>query len=335
MAGERIFSKHQWGIETTRGTPVAATRIIGADIGEIPLDREWQGVRLADGRRAQYNAKRYDLLRVNGVLSFSNLYFQALPGILQCSLDGDITPAEQTSSQQDYKWDIAPSMAAANAPDSLTLEMGDDTQAYEVEYCMFDSIRISAEIPADGLAPVKGEFKYFGRQLTPTTFTTSQSLHSGLELINAKLTRLYSDTAWAGIGGTELSSLLRGFELEILPGIHPKNFGSANRYFDSYGESKIGVLLTLDLEGGSSADAIFDLYQAGTDRAIRLALNGSQIGSGVNYKAQFDMFGFFQAVRPLSREVDGNNIHRALFVGKADSTGNFLDIDVITNHNTV
>ena len=336
MAGERALTKFQWGLESTRGTAVAATRKVGATPKAIPTDRVWEQVRLATGQRAAVNAKRNDELLVRDTLSFDNAYFQALPGLFQCALDGAISPAEVNVGQGDYKWDVAPSLTAANAPKSLTIEMGDDTQGYEVEFCQFERLVISGEMGQDGGAsPVKIDADYYGRQVTPTTFTNSLALPTGLEFINAKLARLYLDTSWAGIGGTEKTGLLRGFSLEFLTGLHPKFMGSANKYFTTYGEGDLAVMLTLTLEGNSDADAIFDLYQAGTERALRLDMLGSQIGSGGVYTFRTDLYGYFEQVVPLSSEVNGNNLHQALFVMMPDSSGNFLDIDIITNDDEI
>lgn len=334
--GARSLSKWLWGREATRGTAVPATRIIGADVKGIPTDRVWEPVRLAKGLRVDRTHKRNDEYIVRDTISFANGYYQLLPGLFESCLDGTVSPAEVTSLQSDYKWDFTPLLTAANTPKTLTIEMGDDTQAFEVEHCMFDNLKFSAEVSQDGgAAPVKIDASYFGRQVTPTTFTSSQALHTGLEFMNAKLARLYMDTTFAGIGGTEQTSLLRGFELEFMTGNHPKFFGSANKYFDSYGEGDLGVMLTLTLEGTSGADSIFDLYQAGTERAIRLDIKGSLIGSTSNYTFRTDLYGYFESVVPLNSEVNGNNLHQALFVAMPDSSANFIDIDVITNENTI
>lgn len=334
--GERSLTKYQAGIESTRGTAVAATRIIGADPKAIPTDRVWEPVRLAKGQRVDRTHKRNDELLVRDTLTFSNGYFQVLPMLFQCCLDGAITPAEVNVGQSDYKWDITPSLTAANEPDTLTIEMGDNVQAYEVEYAMFNRLVFSAELGQDGAAsPVKIEADYFGRQVTPTTFTASQALHTGLEFMNAKLARLYMDAAFADVGDTEQTALLRGFSLEILAGNHPKFMGSANKYFDTYGEGDLAVMLTLTLEGSSGADAIYDLFRAGTEKAIRLDILGSQIGSGGVRTFRTDLYGYFESVEPLGGESNGNNLHQVLFVAQPDSSGNFIDIDVITDEATV
>lgn len=333
--GERMLSGYQYGVESTRGTSVAATRVLGADMKGIPLDRKWEGIKYNDGRRTQFNAKRNDGYLIEDSLTFSNGYFQALPMLFQCSLDGAITPTETTSSQADYKWDIDPSLTSTSAPKTITLEAFDDLQEYEAEYVMFNKIVLAGEVVQDGgSAPVSIEAGYFGRQWTESTKTASLALPTGLEMMNANLARLYKDTTYAGVAGTELTSTLRGFSLEILAGNHPKKFGDANRYFSSHGEGIIAVMLELTLEGNANANAIWDDYRAGTERAISFQIIGSQIGSGVNYLFRIDMFGYFAEAVMLDSESNGNNLTKTLFVAKEDTSHNYLTIDVIVNTNT-
>lgn len=337
--GSTIFTHTQYGIESTKGTAVAATRILGCAPKAIPNDRIWKFSKYPDGSRTQYNTKSNDTLAVNDSLVWDAerpLYFQALPIIHQCLLDGTITPAEVTGGQGDYRWDVAPSMTGNNDPDTATLELGDDVDAYEHEYTMFKSFKLAGTIPADGsAAPVTGEAPYFARQVTKTSFTASQALHTGLEKMNAKLARLYLDTSWGGLGGTEISNILRGFELEIMTGNEAKFFGSANKYNSSFAEGYIGAMLTLDLEGNASADDIYDLYRAGTERALRFVINGGQIAAGTNYKYQVDMFGAFELVVPINQVIGSNNLSKAVFVASSLTPAQFLDIDIVTNHNTV
>lgn len=336
--GTNMLTRFQYGIESTRGTAVAATRILGCAPKAVPNDRVWQMLKAPNAKRTQYNKKANHQLLVQDSLTFDAerpLYFQALPVIHQCLLDGTITPAEVTVGQGDYRWDVAPSFTANNDPDTITLEVGDDVDAFEIEYVMFKSFKLSGSIPNDGsAAPVTGEAPYFGRQVTKTTFTASQALHTGLEYMNSKLAQVYIDSAWAGLGGTEHVGL-RGFELELLTGNEPKPFGSANKYFTTHGEGLIGAMLTLDLEGNAAADDIYDLFRAGTERAIRFVIGGPTIASGTAYKYQVDMFGSFEMVTPINQVIGSNNLHRAVFVASEDSSGNFLDIDIVTNHNAV
>lgn len=333
---DRQQSKIQIGEETTRGTGVAATRILGADIGPIPLDRKWEPVKLATGKRSQRNAKRNDTYLVNDALKFSNAYYQLLPMLIRGVLVGGTTGAEQTASQLDYLWSATPALTGDNAQKAYTVELGDDQQEFEHEYTMFTGFKLGGQIPADGGdAPVSLELPYFARQIAESTFTASQALHTSAEFMNAKLARLYKDTTFAGVGGTEITNILRGFEIECINGAHPKFLGSGNKYFDSHGHGPLGLMLTLDLESGSAANTIYDEYQAGTERALRFAINGSQLGSGLNYRVRFDVFGYWETVVPLSKEIDSNNIHRAVFVSQEDSSGNYMIVSCVTNNNAI
>jgi hypothetical protein len=267
-------------------------------------------------------------------LSTEHGYFQQLPVVFGCGLKGGITPTEQTPAQLDYLWPFTPSLVsgADNAQDSLTIELGDDTQAFEAEYAMFERIRISGTVAqGQDSSPVSIETDYFGRQLTPTSFTGSIALPTA-EPINAKLARFYLDTAWSGVGGTEKTNILRAFDIEILTGLHPKFSGSGNKYFGEHGAGLISVTANFTLEGNSDADAIFDAHQANALAVVRLQIEGGQIGTGDNHSLSIDIGGNWESVSPLASEDRGDNLHSAVLMGRYDSTGaKMLAVNVVTN----
>lgn len=328
----RLLSKIQWGLESTRGTAVAADTMWAAKHPPISVDRKPKFERFDLGLRAENTHAHIDQYLYEDTLSFQPAYFQALPALFSIGIKGSITPVEQTGSQSDYLWAFTPSWTAANSPQSLTMELGDDTQAYEVEYVMAKRYRISGAVSQDqGESPVNIDMEYFGRQLTATTFTGSLSAPT-ISIMNAKHARYYRDTSWAGIGGTEKTSVLRGFDLDIITGVHPKFFGSANKYFSTHGEGYIGFMATFTWERSAESDAVWDLQQAGTKSFVELEVIGDQIGTGVNHKLEVKMAGTWQDVVPLSSEDNGNNIDVGVLVGTYDFTGaEMLDINVYTN----
>lgn len=334
--GNRFFSKVQYGKEdpSAHGTAVAATKILLGKTPAVGNDRkptipdENVGIR-ARGVRSVVHQIFYA-----NTLSTEHGYFQQMPWIFGCGLKGGVTPSEVTPAQADYLWPQTPSLVAgvSNAPDSSTIELGDDTQAFEAEYAMFERIRISGQV-AQGMeaAPVNVEFDFFSRQLTPTTFTGALSLPV-VEPMNAKLARLYVDTAWSGIGGSELANVLRGFDIEIITGVHPKFSGSGNKYFNAHGEGLITATAQFTVEGTSAADALFDAQQAGTFQAVRLQINGGQIGSGSNHSLKLDIGGVWESVSPLGGEDRSDNLHTATLVDQYDSTGaKLLQVATVTN----
>lgn len=339
--GSRIFSKFQYGKEviTTHGTAVPATKILsGAEIKPIPPDRVPVFAEDTLGVRAAATRSYIPELLVEDTLSLPHAAFQHMPLIFSCGLRGNITPSEVTPSQADYLWTHTPLMTASNTLDSTTMEMGDDTQAFEVEYVMFRNIKISGEIDqAGGDSPVKVDAQYFGRQMTPTTFTGSLA-NTLLTQMSAKTARFYKDALWANKGVTELAAILRGFEFEIMTGVHPKFFGSADKFFTTHGEAVIGAMLTLTLEGGSDADLLYDDFHTDPPvaRAYALTITGPQIGTGTPHSLKLYLWAAPALVTPLAGESSGNNFHTAVLHGLYGITGaQIMDALVTTNSATI
>jgi hypothetical protein len=258
------------------------------------------------------------------VLSYPHAGFEQLLMPLQCGLKGIAAPTETTAGQGDYNWVFTPNLTAVaglNAPKSATLELGDNVQAYQVPYVQFDKIIIKGSIPQDGgAAPVTVEGSYFGQKIVQHAFTAALSLCS-VQPMNAKLARLYMDTSWAGLGGTELASLLRSFQIEIMTGLHPDFFGSSSLMFGAAKESYIDYTATFTLEGGTTAHALLALQQTAAFRVARLAINGPQIGAGLFNLAQFDMGGFLDVVGPDDNNDRGDNLSTVVLHGTYDLTG--------------
>lgn len=330
--GSRFFSKVQFGKESTRGTAVAADTLLLGRVPAVNSDRAPVFPREDVGVNAAAVRSVIHQYLYSNTLSSEHGYFQLLPVLFGCGLKGGVTATETNVGQGDYAWAFTPSLTAANSPDSLTIEMGDDVQAFEAEYAMFERIRISGQV-AQGMdaSPVTVEADFFARQLTPTSFTGAISLPTA-EPINAKLARFYLDTSWSGVGGTEKTNILRSFDIEILTGVHPKFSGSGYKYFNTHGEGLIEVTANFTFEGNSDADAIFDLHQANTLSVARLKISGGTIGSGAAHSLSIDIGGKWESVSPLASEDRNDNLHSAVLRGHYDATGaKLLQVNVVTD----
>lgn len=333
--GSEFFNKVQYGKETTKGTPVAAAQMFIGQMQAIKSDRkpvypkEHFGVR-APAFRSVIHQRIY-----TNTLVTEHGAFQHLP-LFHSSLKGGVTPVEQTASQGDYLWDLTPSMTATNDPDAFTIEMGDDNQGYETEYCMFERFRISGQV-AQGIeaSPVRLEGDFFGRQIQEASFTGSLSPRT-LEPMNAKLARVYLDDGWSNVGNTELANLIRTFDIELLTGVHPKFAGSAVPTFNRHAEGEFGVLATIGVEGGSDAADIFAQHQGNDEAVLRLSIPGSQIGSGDTFDYTLDLFGSFEDASPITGSDRGDNLAQFILRGFADKANSFKmwDAHITTNHNT-
>jgi hypothetical protein len=332
--GEKAFIKNQYGKESSHGTAVAATNKILGEV-TVPKDRTVTFPEDALGIRARANRSVVNQIHVDGLrINFPNAYFEALPVIMSIGVKGNVTASEQTAGEGDYEWDHTPSLTAANNPDSITLEYGDDTQAYEVEYVMARRIVIEGNVGED--APVTCEVECFGKQITPTTATAGLS-NPTVDSMVANLTKLWIDSDWASLGSTQKTGLLRKYRIEIITGNHPKFWAEGVKTMTGDAESYIEVMMTFTFEGNSDADVIFDAFQAETAKAIRLMIEGTQIGTGEKHSLTVDVYGKFEEVIPLGDENNGNNLHTAIFHGMSDgeSTPHMLGVKVITDIGTI
>jgi hypothetical protein len=310
--GEVVFRKIQYGLEaaTAHGTAVAATKMFGGQI-KVPPDRKilFPEERLGLRTRSQRSVN-HQILADGITLGMEEAVFQKVPFFLSMGLKGGVTAAEATPAQGDYLWDFSHSLTASNTPDSTTIEFGDDTQAYEIEHCMARRYRFAGKVGQD--APVTFEADVFGKQISTCAFTNSLAVAVDTPM-SANMAKFYIDALFANAGTTEKTSLLREWSIEIVTGVHPKFFAGGGKVMSSYGEGFLDCLATFTFEGNSEADTIWDLFNAQTARAIRLAVNGPQIGTGTTHSLIVDMFGSFEEVIPLGGEDEGNSLHTAIF----------------------
>ena len=332
--GERVFKKIQYGkeVKTTKGTPAAATSMFLGD-ADIPSDRKYMypSYNLAVRARAS-EPHLYQQLVDGFTLNIDNGYFQALPMLFSMLLKGDLTAVVHTTGQSDYDWPFTPSMTATNAQDSMTLEIGDDVQAYQLAYVMAKKLTIAGGMGKDQAVKISADC--FAKSVAPITFTGALTIPT-IEPMVANKTALYIDALWANKGTTLKSGLLRDFSLEIISGLHPKFHGNALT-MDAHGESYIDAMLKLTLEGNSAADGYYDAMQAKTPMAIQLNILGAQIGTGQTHWLKAAVWGVFDDIQPMGSEADGDNLHVALFHGLYGVTGaQILAVDVCTNKATV
>lgn len=348
MARNRFFTVFAYGKETTRGTPVNATRIRVGQAPRVISDRKPQFIEEQFNVRMGSRRVKSDYERI-----FSNTFttpeagFQQLIMPFLTGLKGGVTPSEQTVSQGDYLWTFTPNLTAAagdNNPDAVTGYFYDDEKCWRVPYVMTSRISLKGAVSQDGgAAPVSLETEMFGRYIKEQALGGTPSLESSTPM-NAKLAQLFVDTTWAGVGGTEISDALVDFAVEILTGVHPKFRGKSNtadaqgetpNYFNSHGEGIIAYNATFTIDT-SQRDELFVKHQDGSLQVARLKLNGPQIGSGVNHSLILDMGGAFEQFSPIDTEDRGDNLATFTLRGYYDDTGaKGLQVALSTNQSTI
>jgi len=317
----------QYGLETTHGTNVAAdTKLLMAATlpetdREVVIPRAQMGVRTNRLLDSAFTRRVLaDGITLENVED--GMYFEALPLIFSMGIKAS-TGTAQTTGQGDYLWTFAAPQTGAETVASITLEVGDDAQGYEIGYCLARRITLSGDCDS-GL--VSCTVEVFGEQIEQTTLTTSVAAPTNAEFMTAKLSRLYVDGTWAGLGATELAAALVNWQVVIDTGVHPKMLGSASRVFDSHGQNEIQATATFTLERTAAVIAEELLYRPAaaytvTPRFARLTVTGNQIGSGNNETLQIDLAGAWMQWTPLGTEREGNTLDVAVLQGGYDVTG--------------
>lgn len=333
--GSETFVKNQFGLEVTRGTPVAATKRWWGK-ATIPVDRKPQHPKYTLGVRAESGHTEIRKILADPVpLVSEDGYYQALPMLLGTLLKGGVTPTEQTVGKGDYLWDFTPSLTAANNPDTITLQSGDNDQAFILEYLM--GRKLTFDFDSDSDSDVKLSWEGFARQVTKGAFTAAITAPAATEPIVASTGQIWMDPAWASLGTTLKSNFLRSGTVEIGSGNHPKNNSSGTKTFNTHGEGYIYAVCKFVVEGGADAIAMYDAFVAGTPKAIRLKWTGGLIASGgLAYSLTIDIYGAFDEVRPLDAFKDANTLYGAVFSTLTDmqATQHNLAVKVSVNQNT-
>lgn len=295
------LSKFQAGLESVRGTAVAATRIqpiTGYLIENVKRDIIHEQRNSFIDNYRNFQTKRFVELR--GLTTSPT--FEDLPWVCQSFLKGSV--AGVLSATTVYTYTFTPT---ANADDlkTVTWEVGDDTQAFQIPFGIGDLL--SLEFIADG--PAKMTADYLGQKAVKQAFTGALS-DRVTEDINGALMSVQIDTTT--IGSTSVTNVLAAkFTLAnnwvqlwrldggIVPG-------------DAYRKVRSAQLeLTVQFNNTTEYDAF---VTTPVERKVRLKVLGSVIAGSAGSVAKsltIDWYGLWDTA-PLA---DTNGIHTVKLIG--------------------
>lgn len=320
-----MLTKVQYGLEGTHGDAVAADTMLLCRVGMAESDREIQIPQVDMGVRTPglLAAAIVRKLIADGMTleDADGAYFELFPLLFSLGIVTE-TATEQNSEEGDYLWDFPAPQTGAETLDSMTLEVGDGTQDYEIEYVQARSIRITGDC-ISGECHVSADL--YGRQVTLTTLTASLDVPTA-EMVNSKLARLYIDDTWAAVGTNEVAAALINFDILINGGAHPKFQGAANRYFTSHGQGAITAEATFTLERNAAVAAEELNYRpasgfAQTERFVELKIAGTQIGEGDVQSLVINLAGLWTAWNSLGGEEEGDTLDVVTLTAGYDTTG--------------
>lgn len=302
MPGIAPFVAVTIGKETTPGTAVATTRELYPDgTGLLQIDR------MRTYHEGAHRGTRSNITHATQMGLLVTIPFSTSTDV-GVSYDDLIIPFSfldggnsGVGAGADKTWTMTPNQATAGTFDTFTVEVGDDIQNYEVEYCVATAFRLSAG--QNDLTQLAMDL--VGRQATKSTATTVAG-NNGLKIPSNLWTYKFA-TSQAGLAGASVvTNLVTGFDLEVISGLVPRFYHDGNKYFGQIvAADEIGGTLHLTVESTATAvSQFYDKAAADTVDFIRLKATGDALGAS-NYSAQIDLAVLYDEPEPLAGEDAG------------------------------
>lgn len=290
---EVILQKNQAGLENTRGTGVAATRIVYAQITPSftrPLmDFEDHSGTYEGRRRVAYARSRV------GFSAMDIATFEDLPWWLQMGVKGGVTGVDDGSGA--YTYTFTPSSATDDLK-SMSLEFNESGNPYEADQCMINSWTLRMDADNDQEPGWMFDAEIIARDWTTTTYTGALSDRT-TEVILARGTKLYIDDAGGTIGSTQKTGSLISASITVNNNLHFKAFAEDVTYVAANkvgrGRRTLDAQFTFEFD----SDTEFAKYRNTTSpqqRLIRLEREGaSPIHTTVYKRMRIDMYGYWNS----------------------------------------
>jgi hypothetical protein len=296
---ELILRKVQAGLESTRGTSVAATRKVYAICSpsyEKPLAAmPDQTGTYAARRRPAYGRERVGLTATDAVS------YEDLAWWFQMALKGGVSGvAGATTNAAAYTYTFSPSTATDDLK-SATFEVGEPGNPYEIDQCMVNSWTLRIDPDNDAEPTWMLDLEMLGRTMTPTSYTAALADRT-TELVLARGTKIYVDEPGGTIGGTQVTGRLINASITGNNSLTYKAFMedeaamAANRV--GRGERFYDAQFTVEFDSDNDAMG-FDNLRAGTKRLIRIQREGAVVtgvGATAKKKVEIDMHGYMSAI---------------------------------------
>jgi hypothetical protein len=327
MPGVLRLRKGQCGLESSKGTGVAATAIWRGPAPVMKNDNTVVFPQDDIGYLVQTDRSYVPKYLASFELPETELTYEQLQPLAAGILDV-VSGAANGGTTNGYKYVYTAATTAQAATKAYTWEMGDDNQEYEAAYCFPLTINISG---APGEA-VKWSSNWNGRQVAKSTYTslTAQVVE---EVLFGK-GKLYCDAVGGTLGATQLTNTWLGFDLAIETGILPVWTGDGDLFYILTKMAAPAIRGSMTFEHDAVGVARYDDFVARTTKQFRMLFTGSALtGTGGTFTtkaAQFDFCASLESIDALG-EVNGNDIVKVNFRAVYNPTANLFFVATVCN----
>lgn len=280
----------QVGLESTRGTAVAATSILDMDPFGASMSRNPNLIRIRKAGSLA-TAHRTELGRDEiGVDVNGQLTYQWLPWWFNLAL-GALATGTGAGANKTWTFDSSIVSDSADTLKSATFELGGkDTwpSEYQIAGCVLQKLSIS--IKPD--APWMYSASLLGKAITAQSKTNSLSVVDGLKSILGTTTKAYFDTSSA-FGTTQRTGTVLSADIDIELGVERRYTldGARTAYrIGVTGPRKISAKIVTEY----AAQGDFTSTHAATAQRVQLVATGATLGTG-NYAATISLPGVYTA----------------------------------------
>ena len=306
MPGVEVYSRINFGKETVKGTAVARTRrFYGVAAGNLAIGDQFAFHEQENrGSRVRISAHAPTLMREIPTLKLadiSGIGYDDLVLPFSVGLQGARTGA---GAGADKTWTFTQPSTGNASPESMSVDVGDDTQNYILDYGMLS--RWALNTTFGELTHFEGDL--FAQQTTKGAASAPAEVNP--ILIPSDLWTVKFAGTFAGLAGASISTnFLRTWSFEYLTGLKPRWYMDGTTAMGQHVETDITGNLKLEVESTALAVSEFvDKWRAGTIDYIRLKAQGPVLG-GTFYSLQLDMPVYWDQPQPLASVDDGVNLY--------------------------
>ena len=338
-----VFRRIQTGIETTRGTKVAATRRL---LGKLTMDPDITYHRPEDERGSLASFYRQTKMAQRGKISFEGgATFEQIIDLLAMSIKGGVTAVVAVAADWPTgtttvpvaavlavlkKWVFAPNLVTRSNPNAFTFEYGDNTRQFASPFCMVENLELSGAL--DEVMNIRADI--FSRYPEIRVWTGSIAQEPVVDIATNNGALFITDT-WAKLQATDISSykkadLVSGTNFKLETGLMPVKHMDGTVEFTNFSEGRRHVELGIEYVSSTDGQTEYDKMYSGDQRAIRLRFTGSD-----SQFVNFDIVGRYMGAPSFFGAKDGENLFELTLASFDDGAAHDFAVTVVNKESAL
>ena len=192
--------------------------------------------------------------------------------MFNCGIAQDTAGVQDGTGGSGYIYTFTAGTTAAATIQTLTFETGDNVQAEEAAYCFVTDFNLTG-VSGEGLMLSSN---WLGRAVATCDFTTTATIKVVEEILASKGI-ICIDTVAGTMGGTPITSTIKGIDLKYNTGLIPLFSMDGNIYFTEIVQAQPEVTVAVTFLHETQSVAQIALWKAETARQLELEWLGAAL----------------------------------------------------------